>query len=133
MHHARRAGAVRCRISLESLVEQVPGRCQLWDRRVRASLTLPIGVVEQKPIGRLAWGEEEHVCPWSAGREGAGGMEQSGGMGDVQPRREQSWMGEGGGGGAAEWEGEGRWPALQLGSKPLIGWKCGVRVKGHRA
>ena len=36
----------------------------------------------------------------------------------------------GGGGGAAEWEVAGRWPALHHWGEPLLGWKYGVRVKG---
>ena len=42
---------------------------------------------------------ESRSIPWST----------VGGTGDVQPRREQSQIGEGSGGGMAGWEGAGRW------------------------
>ena len=57
------------------------------------------------------WAEEqrgggEDTC--DCGSESHSIPEQSGGTGDVQPRREQSQTGEGGGGGLAAWgEGEG--------------------------
>ena len=47
----------------------------------------------------------------------------------MQPRRERR-LSEGGGGGAAGWEGEGRWPTLDAWGEALLGWKHGVRVKG---
>ena len=119
----------------ERIMHQAMGACAVQvaetHRTVRWSrfqivVTPPTGAVSGGTGGR--GGEEQpearHVRGGRTGREESTRRvmlrapvtvtvrEQSGSTGDMQPRREQSRMGEGGGGGMAGWEGAGRWPAL---------------------
>ena len=94
--------------------------------------------VEQKPAEQLSrdgvreQGERERLEEWAEGQRGGGETTtrgQSGGTGDVQPRREQSRLGE------AERQGgrvTGDGQHCSLGGEPPSGWKHREWVKGAK-
>ena len=129
MHHATTEGlcSASCRTLLDNLEEQVPDSQDVghWRRRRVSELTGAVGGAEAHRTVGMRWrslmhgkcgvGEqsEREQQGWAKEQRGGGEntcdcdseshskpVEQSGGTGDVQPRREQSRSREGGGGGA---------------------------------